>query len=118
MLSPGCDAAASHPDKTATVTGPLFSRSYSTSSSHHSLQIQSPQPGATRQAHKTAERRVSARLLPPLLLLVIISYLDRTALAFASIQMSRELTLSSTVYGLGSGMYRTLARLCFSSRCC
>jgi hypothetical protein len=104
LLSPAGDAADSHPNKT---TSPLFSRSYSTSSSHHSLQIGSPSiPGATeqQQALRTAERRVSARLLPPLLLLVVISYLDRTALAFASIQMSHELSLSSTVYGLGSGV--------------
>lgn len=103
LLSPAGGAAG--PDKTATAASPLFSRSFSTSSSHHSLQIGSPQPGAAQQALKTAERRVSARLLPPLLLLVIISYLDRTALAFASIQMSRELSLSSTVYGLGSGAF-------------
>jgi hypothetical protein len=47
------------------------------------------------------------RLLPPLLLLVVISYLDRTALSFASIQMSQDLQLSSSMYGLGSGECRT-----------
>jgi ACS family tartrate transporter-like MFS transporter len=52
-----------------------------------------------------AERAVTGRLLPPLLLLVIISYLDRTALSFASIQMSHDLNLSSSMYGLGSGAY-------------
>lgn len=105
LRGPAGDAAESHPNKTGATTPP-FSRSFSTSSSHHSLQIGSSHPGAAQQqALRTAERRVSARLLPPLLLLVIISYLDRTALAFASISMVRELSLSSTVYGLGSGAF-------------
>lgn len=61
----------------------------------------------TSDAHtltlRSAEQAVSARLLPPLLLLVIISYLDRTALSFASIQMSQDLGLTGSLYGLGSG---------------
>ncbi|WIA15939.1 hypothetical protein OEZ85_012682 [Tetradesmus obliquus] len=35
----------------------------------------------------------------------MVSYIDRTNLSFASIQLSRDLGLSSTVYGLGSGAF-------------
>lgn len=79
------------------------SRSYSSNSSHYSLQIGSSPSSNPDHVLLKAERAVSGRLLPPLLLLVIISYLDRTALSFASIQMSHDLNLSSSMYGLGSG---------------
>lgn len=78
------------------------SRSYSTGS-HHSLRIDPSPRMSPEQLLQKADRRVSLRLLPPLLLLVIISYLDRTALSFASIQMNQDLNLSSSIYGLGSG---------------
>jgi hypothetical protein len=77
-------------------------RSYSTGS-HHSLRIDPSPRMSSDQLLLKAERAVSLRLLPPLLFLVIISYLDRTALSFASIQMSQDLNLSSSIYGLGSG---------------
>jgi hypothetical protein len=90
---------------TCSPDSPPASRSYSSNSSHYSLQIgSSPSPTSDHLLLK-AERAVSRRLLPPLLLLVIISYLDRTALAFASIQMSHDLKLSSSMYGLGSGVH-------------
>lgn len=60
---------------------------------------------APRAALVAAERAVSIRLLPPLVALVVVSYIDRTALAFASIQMSADLRLSSSLYGIGSGAF-------------
>lgn len=88
----------------------------SSSSSHHSLRVepssaplaptQPPSPSTSpEQLLLSAEKAVSLRLLPPLLLLVIVSYLDRTALSFASIQMAADLNLSSSLYGLGSGAF-------------
>ncbi|KAF6260770.1 major facilitator superfamily domain-containing protein [Scenedesmus sp. NREL 46B-D3] len=35
----------------------------------------------------------------------MVSYIDRTNLSFASIQLSQDLNLSSTIYGLGSGAF-------------
>jgi hypothetical protein len=100
--------AAAQPPVTSSTCSPdttPASRSYSSNSSHYSLQIgSSPSPTSDDMLLK-AERAVTGRLLPPLLLLVIISYLDRTALSFASIQMSHDLNLSSSMYGLGSGAY-------------
>eukprot|EP00879_Flechtneria_rotunda_P014143 GHRR01014775.1.p1 GENE.GHRR01014775.1~~GHRR01014775.1.p1 ORF type:complete len:274 (+),score=79.82 GHRR01014775.1:510-1331(+) len=68
------------------------------------LQLQHQQPTACPLL-KSAEKAVSTRLLPPLLMLVMVSYIDRTNLSFASIQLSEDLKLSSTLYGLGSGAF-------------
>lgn len=57
----------------------------STSSGQYSCLMVEPSPRTPPdQLLLSAERAVSLRLLPPLLLLVVISYLDRTALSFAS----------------------------------
>ncbi len=45
------------------------------------------------------------RLIPFLFLLYVVSYLDRINVGFAALQMNRELGLSSTVYGLGAGIF-------------
>ena len=58
-----------------------------------------------RSILEEAERRLSLRLLPWLVLLVMASFIDRTNLAFASISMMKDLGMSNTVYGLGSGLF-------------
>lgn len=92
------EAVDLHPDVSA-------SRTYSpcSTSSHHSLRIGASSTSEPGTLLRQVEKAVSMRLLPPLLMLVIVSYLDRTALSFASIQMSHDLNLSSSMYGLGSG---------------
>ena len=49
--------------------------------------------------------RVTWRLLPFLLLLYIISWLDRVNVGFAKLQMNGDLGLSDTAYGLGAGIF-------------
>jgi len=49
--------------------------------------------------------RVTMRLLPFLLLLYIISWLDRVNVGFAKLQMNTDLGLSETAYGLGAGIF-------------
>ncbi len=49
--------------------------------------------------------RVTWRLLPFLLLLYIISWLDRVNVGFAKLQMNADLGLSDTVYGVGAGIF-------------
>jgi ACS family tartrate transporter-like MFS transporter len=49
--------------------------------------------------------KVSLRLLPFLLVLYIISYLDRINLSFAALQMNADLHLSDEAYGIGSGIF-------------
>jgi len=50
-------------------------------------------------------RRISWRLLPFLMLAYFVSFLDRVNVGFAGLQMVRDLHLSPSVFGLGSGIF-------------
>ena len=50
-------------------------------------------------------RKVSARLLPLLFLLYVVSYLDRTNVGIAALQMNDAIGLSAAAYGLGAGIF-------------
>lgn len=50
-------------------------------------------------------RKVHARIIPFMFLLYIVSYLDRVNVGFAALQMNADLGFSSTVYGLGAGIF-------------
>ncbi|MFI5232267.1 MAG: MFS transporter [Gemmatimonadales bacterium] len=50
-------------------------------------------------------RKVSWRLLPLLFALFIASFLDRTNLGIASLQMNGDLALSATAYAFGAGVF-------------
>lgn len=50
-------------------------------------------------------RRVTGRLLPYLLLLYLIAYIDRTNISIAKLQMQGELGLSETIIGIGAGIF-------------
>jgi len=45
------------------------------------------------------------RLMPFLLLLYVVAYLDRINVGFAALQMQRQLGFSDAVYGLGAGIF-------------
>jgi MFS transporter, ACS family, tartrate transporter len=49
--------------------------------------------------------RVSWRLLPFLLVLYIVSYLDRINLSFAALEMNTQLKFSDQVFSLGAGIF-------------
>jgi ACS family tartrate transporter-like MFS transporter len=49
--------------------------------------------------------KVSWRLLPFLLLLYIIAWIDRVNIGFAALQMNRDLGFSPAVYGFGAGVF-------------
>lgn len=49
--------------------------------------------------------RVDRRLMPFILLLYVVSYLDRFNVSLAGLQMSKELGFSDSVFGLGSGIF-------------
>ena len=57
--------------------------------------------------------RVTWRLLPFLLLLYIVSWLDRINVSFAKLQMNADLGFSETVYGLGAGTFFFVAYALF-----
>ena len=50
-------------------------------------------------------RAVSQRLIPFLFVLYIVSYLDRVNVAFAALQMNRDLGLSPAAFGFGAGIF-------------
>jgi MFS transporter, ACS family, tartrate transporter len=50
-------------------------------------------------------RRVSVRLMPLLFVLFICNYLDRTNVAIAKLQMTRDLGFSASAYGVGVGIF-------------
>lgn len=50
-------------------------------------------------------RKVSRRIVAPLLVAYIIAYLDRVNVGFAKLQMLQALSFSETSYGLGAGVF-------------
>src|SRR3954447_25616617 len=66
-------------------------------------------PRMNTMAHADLEARtigkVSARLIPFLIVCYFVAYLDRVNVGFASLTMNRDLGISSTAYGLGAGIF-------------
>lgn len=52
-----------------------------------------------------ARRRIARRLLPFLFILYIANYLDRTNLAYAALEMIRDLRFSDQIFGIGAGIF-------------
>jgi ACS family tartrate transporter-like MFS transporter len=50
-------------------------------------------------------RKITWRLIPFLFVLYVIAWLDRVNVGFAGLQMNADLGFSSTVFGLGSGIF-------------
>ncbi|KMQ81089.1 Nitrate/nitrite transporter [Candidatus Burkholderia pumila] len=50
-------------------------------------------------------RRVTRRFVPLLIVCFVISFLDRVNVGFAALTMSADLKFSSTVFGLGAGLF-------------
>jgi len=59
----------------------------------------------TDEALAKVLRRVGWRILPLLLLLYFVAYLDRVNLGFAAASMQRDLGFSNAVYGTGAGLF-------------
>lgn len=54
---------------------------------------------------KQVTRKIFVRLLPLLICLYIISYLDRVNVGFAALTMNADIGLSASVYGWGAGLF-------------
>src|SRR5579872_5461007 len=50
-------------------------------------------------------RRITRRLLPFLMVAYFVSFLDRVNVGFAGLQMVRDLHLTPSVFGFGSGIF-------------
>ncbi|MDD3650086.1 MAG: hypothetical protein PHC73_01210, partial [Immundisolibacter sp.] len=48
-------------------------------------------------------RRVSAWLIPLLIVIYVLAHLDRVNVSFAALTMNQDLGFSDAVYGLGAG---------------
>jgi MFS transporter, ACS family, tartrate transporter len=64
------------------------------------------------ELERTTMARVTWRLLPFLLLLYIISWLDRVNVGFAKLQLNTDLGFSETIYGIGAGIFFVGYGLC------
>jgi ACS family tartrate transporter-like MFS transporter len=60
-------------------------------------------PQATLPA--TAQRKIARRLLPFLFLVYMMAQIDRANVAFAGLNMTRELHFSNEVFGFGAGIF-------------
>ena len=58
-----------------------------------------------RPSLDAAYRRITWRLLPFLMMLWILSWIDRVNIGFAKLQMLSDLKFSETVYGIGAGIF-------------
>ena len=50
-------------------------------------------------------RKVSWRLLPLIVVIYFIAYMDRTNVSFASLSMNKDLGFSAYIYGWGAGIF-------------
>ncbi len=60
---------------------------------------------ATAAFGRATLAKVAWRLLPFLLLLYVVAWLDRVNIGFAALQMNADLGFSSAVYGFGAGIF-------------
>ena len=60
---------------------------------------------ATPELGRATLTKVGWRLLPFLLLLYVVAWLDRVNVGFAALQMNADLGFSATVYGFGAGIF-------------
>jgi len=73
--------------------------------------LRSAEPGLPGQAsaHERREqgltRRIAIRIVPILWLASLMAYLDRVNVSFAALSMNRALSLSSSAFGLGVGIF-------------
>jgi hypothetical protein len=50
-------------------------------------------------------RQIAVRLLPFLFVLYVTNYLDRISVAYAALDVSRDLGFTDRVFGLGAGIF-------------
>lgn len=50
-------------------------------------------------------KRVTKRLIPFLVLLFVVAFLDRNNVGFAALRMNDDIGISQTIYGLGAGIF-------------
>src|SRR5215204_5189603 len=71
--------------------------------------IRGPAPSLTGTLMEPLENRtiakVTARLVPFLILCFFVAYLDRVNVSFAALTMNKDLGLSASAFGFGAGIF-------------
>jgi MFS transporter, ACS family, tartrate transporter len=62
-------------------------------------------PAPVSAIEQRTMRRVIRRIVPFLTILFVINFLDRTNVGFAALRMNGDIGISSTIYGLGAGIF-------------
>lgn len=57
------------------------------------------------QLHRIATRKAMARLIPLMCAIYFMSFLDRTNVALAKLQLAADVGISAAAYGFGSGIF-------------
>jgi ACS family tartrate transporter-like MFS transporter len=69
------------------------------------MTIESGEIGSSLEMEQHVSRKVTLRLIPFMILMYIMCYLDRINVSFAGLEMNRELRFSDEVFGLGAGIF-------------
>lgn len=67
--------------------------------------LESLPPAQLAQQRNEAYRKITVRLIPFLVFLFILAWIDRVNVGFAKLQMLQDLQFSEAVYGLGAGIF-------------
>jgi ACS family tartrate transporter-like MFS transporter len=59
----------------------------------------------TIELEKRVLRRISWRIVPFIMILYFVAYIDRVNIGFAALQMNKDLNFSSSVFGFGAGIF-------------
>src|SRR5438067_5390860 len=59
---------------------------------------------ALSDVEQRARRHIARRILPFLLLLYIVAFMDRVNVAYATLEMSHDLGFSDRIFGFGAGI--------------
>ena len=57
------------------------------------------------ELEKRVLRRISWRIVPFIMILYFVAYIDRVNIGFAALTMNKDLGFSSSVFGFGAGIF-------------
>src|SRR5271170_7396202 len=64
-----------------------------------------PENCATEITAERARRRITKRLLPFLIVVYLLAYIDRSNLSIAKLQMQGDLNFTDSIIGFGAGIF-------------
>lgn len=67
--------------------------------------MESTMPNAESSTSSPLHRRIALRLIPFLMLLYMVAFLDRINIGFAALTMNRDLGISGGLYGVAAGVF-------------